>query len=171
MKELYAKIRDIPDYPKPGIIFKDITPLLQDPDTFRKAINLLADKFRDKGIELIVGTEARGFIFGAAVAYALGVGFIPVRKPGKLPHDTMSAEYELEYGTDRIEMHLDAVAKGQKVLLVDDLQATGGTAAATLDMVTRAGAHVVAAAFLVELTFLDGRSKLGSIDIFSILSY
>jgi adenine phosphoribosyltransferase len=171
MKELYDRIREIPNYPKPGIQFKDITPLLQDADSFKKSVDIIADRFRKSEIELVVGTEARGFILGAAVAYALGVGFIPVRKPGKLPHDTMSVDYELEYGTDSVEMHLDAVSEGQKVLLVDDLLATGGTAAATLDMLTRAGADVLAAAFLVELKFLNGRSRLGNIEIFSILTY
>lgn len=157
---LESYIRDVPDFPQPGIMFKDITPLLADPDGFRAAIDMLAEQYRDAGVTKVLGAEARGFILGGALAYALGAGFVPARKPGKLPYETTSAEYALEYGTDQLEMHVDAVGKGDIVLIVDDVLATGGTAAAKADLVTRSGAKVAGFAFLIELDFLAGRAKL-----------
>ena len=160
--ELRRHIRDIPDFPKPGILFRDLTPLLAEPRALRLAVKAMADPFQGKGVDCVVGTEARGFIFGAPVAIELGVGFVPVRKPGKLPHDTLSASYELEYGNDHVEMHVDAIPAGARALIVDDLIATGGTARATVELVRRAGAQVAGASFLVELGFLEGR---GSLDV------
>jgi adenine phosphoribosyltransferase len=159
--ELRNFIRDIPDFPKPGILFRDLTPLLADPGALRLAVQCMAEPFRPETIDCVVGTEARGFIFGAPVALELGVGFVPARKPGKLPHETLQASYELEYGTDHVEMHIDALNAGARVLLVDDLIATGGTAAATIDLVRQSGATVVGCSFLIELTFLEGRAALG----------
>lgn len=157
---LESYIRDVPDFPKPGIIFKDITPLLASPDGFKAAIDLLAAPYEDAGVTKVLGAEARGFILGGALAYRLGAGFIPARKPGKLPYRTTSAEYALEYGTDQLEMHTDAVGPGDVVLIVDDVLATGGTAAAKADLVRRSGATVCGFAFLIELDFLSGREKL-----------
>ena len=164
-------IRDIPDYPKPGILFRDITPLLADPQALRHAVRALADPFREQPIDYVLGTEARGFIFGTTVAMELDCGFVPVRKRGKLPYQTIEASYDLEYGTDHIQMHVDAVAKGQRVLVVDDLMATGGTAAATVRLAQDAGAEVVACAFLIELTALRGRDLLKGHRIHSVISY
>ncbi len=159
--DLTDLIRDIPDFPEPGIVFKDITPLLAHADGLDATISLLAAPWRDAGIAAVVGIEARGFILGAAVARELGVGFVPIRKAGKLPGATVSEEYGLEYGTDVIEMHGDAVAAGERVVILDDVLATGGTAAAAGNLVERVGGHVVGYAFLLELSFLSGRSKLG----------
>ncbi len=163
-------IRDIPDYPKPGIVFKDITPLLADGAAFRACVCALAERIPTDA-EYIVGIESRGFIFGAAVAAHLGLGFVPVRKPGKLPHDVHAIEYELEYGVDRLEIHRDALAHGHKVVIVDDLLATGGTAAATVDLVRQLGAEAVAALFVVELDFLNGCSRLSGVSVQSLLHY
>src|SRR5213594_4630898 len=160
MDQLKEKIRHVPDFPKAGILFYDITTLLQDPAGFRMAIDGLAMPFANQGIDIVVGIESRGFIFGSAVADRIGAGFTPVRKPGKLPSTTVRATYNLEYGTDALEMHHDGVAKGQRVLIVDDLLATGGTARATTDLVKKLGGEVHALAFLIELVALNGRSKL-----------
>jgi adenine phosphoribosyltransferase len=171
MEHLKSKIRSIPDFPKAGILFYDITTLLQEPTGFRAAIDSLAAPFVDQRIDLVVGIESRGFIFGAAVADRIGAGFSPVRKPGKLPSRTMRVSYDLEYGTDALEMHDDAVRAGQRVLIVDDLLATGGTAKATCELVRRLGGEVHALAFLIELIALDGRRKLEGERIHAILQY
>jgi len=171
MDHLKAKIRNVPDFPKAGILFYDITTLMQDPSGFRAAIDGLATPFQNKGIDLVVGIESRGFIFGATVADRIGAGFSPVRKPGKLPSTRVRATYDLEYGTDSLEMHDDAIAHGQRVLIVDDLLATGGTARATMDLVTRLGGHVHAFAFLIELVALNGRSRLGEHVVHTVLKY
>ncbi len=169
MIDLGDFIRDIPDFPRKGIIFKDITPLLLDPVALDEAIGCLAEPYRDAGIEVVVGIESRGFIFGPAVAREIGAGFVPVRKPGKLPHKTVSREYALEYGTDTIEMHADAIADGMKVLMLDDLLATGGTMAAACEMVKDLGGEIVGIAFLIELCFLNGREKLTDYEIRSLI--
>jgi len=171
MDRLKDKIRHVPDFPKPGILFYDITTLLRDREGFRLAVDRLAAPYRSAAVDLVVGVESRGFIVGAAVADRLGAGFVPVRKPGKLPGPTNRVSYALEYGTDALEMHEEAVASGQRVLIVDDLLATGGTARAAADLVRRGGGIVVGLAFLVELTFLGGRSKLAGENIFSVLQY
>jgi len=171
MDHLKSKIRHVPDFPKPGILFYDITTLLQDPVGFREAVDSLADPFVDKGINVIVGIESRGFIFGSAVADRLGAGFAPVRKPGKLPSTTLRASYDLEYGSDALEIHTDAVKPGQRVLIVDDLLATGGTARAAADLVSRLGGQVHALAFLIELVALNGRSRLAGQTLHSVLTY
>ncbi|MFW6132991.1 MAG: adenine phosphoribosyltransferase, partial [Planctomycetota bacterium] len=158
--DLEQYIRDVPDFPKPGIIFKDITPLLGDAEALKAAADQLAEPFADAGVEAVTGIESRGFIFGALVAERLGAGFVPVRKPGKLPCETYAADYELEYGTDSVEMHRDAVQSGQNVLMVDDLIATGGSMAAACKLVERLGGQIVGVSVLIELCFLDGRSKL-----------
>jgi len=168
---LKTKIRNVPDFPKPGILFYDITTLLRDPEGFRDVIGALAAPFVDKGIDLVVGIESRGFILGGAVADRLGAGFVPVRKPGKLPAATARESYSLEYGTDSLEVHEDAVTKGQNVLIVDDVIATGGTAKATSALVRRLGGNVRALAFLIELEFLNGRQQLSGEQIFSVLQY
>src|SRR5215510_14528572 len=160
MEQLKTRIRNVPDFPKTGILFYDITTLLQDAAGFRAAIDAVSLPFRDQQIELVVGIESRGFIFGAAVADRIGAGFSPVRKPGKLPSQTVRATYELEYGSDALEMHADAVRQGQRVLIVDDLLATGGTARATLDLVKGLGGRVEGLSFLIELVALNGRTKL-----------
>jgi len=167
--KLEQLIRDVPDFPKKGIIFKDITPLIGSPEGLRKVINLLRRRYKDRGIERVVAVESRGFIFGAALAYALGAGFVPIRKPGKLPAATLREEYALEYGTDTIEIHRDAIRAGQKVLVVDDLLATGGTLAATCNLVRKLGGEIVEVATLIELTFLHGRAKLGNLPYFTIM--
>ncbi|WZO97207.1 adenine phosphoribosyltransferase [Isosphaeraceae bacterium EP7] len=164
-------IRDVPDFPKPGILFKDITPLLSDPAAFAAVIDGLAEAFKDRHIDGVAAAEARGFIFGAPLALKLGVAFIPIRKPGKLPFQKISHKYDLEYGSDQVEMHSDAVSKGQKILLLDDVLATGGTMKACHNLVSDAGGEVVACAFVVELAFLEGRSKLEPCEIFSLISY
>jgi adenine phosphoribosyltransferase len=171
MDQLKRKIRSIPDFPKAGILFYDITTLLQDPVGFRAAVDSLSAPFVQQGIGLVVGVESRGFIFGSAVADRIGAGFSPVRKPGKLPSTTMRATYDLEYGTDALEIHDDAVKKGQNVLIVDDLLATGGTARATCDLVRRLGGQVQALAFLIELVALNGRQKLPGERIHAVLQY
>ena len=168
---LREHIRDVPDFPSPGIVFRDITPLLDEVEAFRFTVDALADAFAGRRIDKVVGIEARGFILAAPVAYRLGAGFIPVRKPGKLPWQTHAQEYQLEYGTDRIEMHADAMAAGDQVLVVDDVIATGGTAQATVRLVERLGATVTGLAFAVELTFLAGREKLEGYDVVSLVTY
>ncbi|HYW68176.1 MAG TPA: adenine phosphoribosyltransferase [bacterium] len=169
--DLRGLIRDVPDFPKPGIVFKDITTLTKDPEGLRAAVDALAERYTDADVDLVVGIESRGFVFGAAVAYKLGVGFVPARKPGKLPAQTVSAAYELEYGTDAIEMHRDAIGQGQRVLIVDDLLATGGTAAAAAELVSGLGGEIVAIAFLIDLAFLRGRDKLAGYEVFSLIEY
>jgi adenine phosphoribosyltransferase len=164
-------IRNIPDFPKPGIQFKDITPLLSDPKAFRAAVDRLAGPFADRRVDAIAAAEARGFLFAAPMALQLGVGLVPIRKPGKLPFTTVFAEYALEYGNDRLEMHSDALEAGRRILVVDDVLATGGTMKACCDLVRSAGAEVVACAFLIELGFLKGREKLEPNEVFSLLSY
>jgi adenine phosphoribosyltransferase len=169
--EIEALIRAIPDFPIPGILFRDITPLLRDKQGFRQAIDLFVERFANRGIDYVVGIEARGYILGAPIAYAIGAGFIPVRKPGKLPHTTLNEEYALEYGTNALEIHADAIGQGERVLVVDDLLATGGTAAATGRLLERLGAQVEAFAFLVELTALQGRSRLGDAEAVAFVAY
>ena len=169
--DLASKIRDIPDFPKPGIVFKDIMPLLADPEALREAVTQLAAFARPRTPDLVLGAEARGFILGGALAYELGCGFVAARKPGKLPWDTVSAEYDLEYGTDSLELHADAIAKGARVLVHDDLLATGGTARAKCDLVEKLGGAVVGIAFVIELEFLHGRSKLEGYDVHSLIKY
>jgi adenine phosphoribosyltransferase len=171
MHELEGFIRDVPDFPQPGILFKDITPLLADPRAFSAAVEALVAPFAAAGVEKVVGIEARGFILAAPVARALGAGFVPVRKPGKLPWQVASQSYDLEYGTDRLEVHRDAVAPGERVLVVDDVLATGGTAEAALGLVVGLGAHVVGVAFLIELGFLGGRARLGDAEVAALLTY
>ena len=171
MDALKKKIRHVPDFPKPGILFYDITTLLRDPAGFRTAIDSLIVPFKNSSIDLVVGMESRGFIFGAVVADRLGAGFVPVRKVGKLPYKTRRATYALEYGTDSLEIHEDAVTEGQRVLIVDDLLATGGTAKATLDLVKGSGGVVVGLSFLIELIGLDGRSRLTAENIHTVLKY
>src|SRR3954470_6871695 len=171
MDQLKTKIRHVPDFPKAGILFYDITTLLQEPAGFRAAIDALALPFSNQSIDVVVGIESRGFIFGAAVADRIGSGFIPVRKPGKLPSKTVRATYDLEYGSDALEMHDDAVRYGQRVLIVDDLLATGGTARATMDLVKRQGGTVHALVFLIELVALNGRAKLPGETIHTVLRY
>ena len=171
MDHLKEKIRNVPDFPKPGILFYDITTLLQDATGFKAAIDSMALPFTGQGIDLVVGIESRGFIFGAAVADRIGAGFAPVRKPGKLPSKTTSISYALEYGTDSLEAHADAVSHGQRVIIVDDLLATGGTARATTDLVKRLGGEVFGLAFLIELTFLPGRQKLEGERVHVVLKY
>jgi adenine phosphoribosyltransferase len=169
--EIETLIRAIPDFPIPGILFRDITPLLKDKQGFRRAIDLFVDRFKGRGIDYVVAIEARGYILGAPIAYAIDAGFIPVRKPGKLPYDTLSEEYALEYGTNVLEIHADAIGKGDRVLVVDDLLATGGTAAATARLLERLGATVEAFAFLVELTALPGREALGGAEVVAFVAY
>lgn len=168
---LQALIRDVPDFPKPGIMFKDITPLLADPSGLAMAVETMANPFRKDRVDLVIGAESRGFIFGTAIAQALSCGFVPIRKPGKLPSKTLSVDYDLEYGTDTLEMHVDGISAGTRVLMVDDLLATGGTMSACLDMVRCTGAEIVAASFLIELTFLEGRQRLSGVNIHSAITY
>jgi adenine phosphoribosyltransferase len=170
-KDIEALIRAIPDFPLPGIIFRDITPLLKDPVGLKAAIDLFVDRFREERIDIVVAIESRGYIFGAPLAYALGAGLVPVRKPGKLPGSKLSEEYALEYGTNTLEIHDDAVRRGQRVLVVDDLLATGGTAAATGRLLHRLSADVVGYAFLIELAFLNGRKALGEHPVTSFVVY
>jgi adenine phosphoribosyltransferase len=169
--DLRSFIRDIPDFPRPGIVFKDITPLLLDPIALDAAVAGLEAYAEPLGVQLVVAAEARGFILGGALARQLGAGFVPARKPGKLPSDTVSAEYELEYGVDALEVHADALAGGARVLVHDDLLATGGTASALCDLVAGRGGEVVGCAFLVELGFLDGRSRLAPYDVYALVGY
>ena len=169
--DLKQFIRDVPDFPKPGILFRDITPLLSEPDAFRDVIRQLADQVRDRDIEAVVAAEARGFIFAAPLALELNVGFVPIRKPGKLPFDTHSFHYELEYGADTLEMHIDGLTRGQRVLVVDDLLATGGTVEACCHLIEQAGGVVVACAFVIELQGLNGRAKVAPFETLSLLQY
>jgi adenine phosphoribosyltransferase len=170
-QQLQDLIRDVPDFPKPGIVFKDITPLLRSPEGLELTCALLAEPFRDSGVTVVAGIESRGFIFGSCVARILGAGFIPIRKPGKLPWTKRSHEYELEYGTDKIEIHDDALTPGDRVLIIDDVLATGGTLAAAITLVREFDAQLVGAATVIELSFLDGRRKIGDVSFHSVLSY
>ena len=169
--DLRTLIRDVPDFPKKGILFKDITPLLQDSEALREALERLSTPFRKAGITKVIGIESRGYIFAPAIAASLGAGFVPVRKPGKLPYLKVRESYELEYGTDALEMHQDAVSRGERVLIVDDLIATGGTAKATARLVESQGATVAGLGFIVELTFLPGRAALADYDVASLIQY
>ena len=169
--DLKKLIRDVPDFPKPGIVFKDITTLLKNAEALRAVIDRMVERYRGEAIDVVMGIESRGFILGTPVAYQLKAGFVPVRKKGKLPWQTVNEEYALEYGVDHLEMHTDAVEPGQKVLIVDDLLATGGTARAAANLVRRAGGTVVGLAFLVELDFLSGREKLPELSVFSLVHY
>ncbi len=171
MDELKNYIRDVKDYPKPGIIFKDLTTLWKEKEPFHKSLDIIIEKYKEAGINKIVAPEARGFIVGAPIAYALNAGFVPVRKEGKLPSEVIKISYQLEYGTDTITMHKDAIMKGERVLIVDDLIATGGTCKAIAQLVEELGGKIVGFAFLVELTFLNGRDLLKGYDIFSIIKY
>ena len=170
-QSLRAKIREVPDFPKPGILFYDITTLIREPAAFREAIDLMTEPFRDSKVEIVVGMESRGFIFSAPMALGLGAGFVPVRKLGKLPAETISVEYELEYGTNTLEIHSDAIAPGQRVLIVDDLLATGGTVLGTIDLVEQLKGEIVGLSFLVELAFLKGRDRLDGHRINSVVAY
>ncbi len=171
MEHLKAAIREVPDWPKPGILFYDITTLLKKPAEFREVVDGLIAPYREQKVDLVIGIEARGFIFAPIVAYALGAGFVPVRKPGKLPAATHEVTYELEYGTDRLEIHQDAIQPGKRILIVDDLIATGGTAKAVADLTERLGGTVLGLAFVIELDFLHGRQKLGNHRVHSLLKY
>ncbi len=171
MERLKSKIRDIPDFPKPGIIFKDITPLVKDPAALRLAVHQLLHPFLGRDITAVAGMEARGFIFGSLVAWELGIPFVPLRKPGKLPYDVQSVSYDLEYGSAELQVHIDAFDENDKVLLIDDLLATGGTAKASCELIEKLGAKVVACAFVVELDFLQGREKLQDYEVHSLLHY
>ena len=169
--ELKSAIRSIPNFPKPGIVFRDITTLLKDPVALKASIDGLADDFKPGDVDVVVGAESRGFIFGAAVACKLAAGFVPVRKKGKLPAETVKASYDLEYGSDTIEIHKDAIKPGQRVLMVDDLLATGGTMAACCELVEKLGGKIVAITFVIELSFLNGREKLGKYKVISLVDY
>ena len=171
MSDLKLYCRDVPDFPKKGIIFKDITVLLKEPAKFSEAIDRIAQRYVGKGIDIVASIESRGFIIGAALAYKLGAGFVPVRKKGKLPWQTIGCTYELEYGTDTLEIHQDAIKPGQKVLIVDDLIATGGTAGAVVSLVEQLGGKIHGLAFLIELTFLKGREKIKKYPVFSLIKY
>lgn len=169
--ELMNAIRSVPDFPKKGIMFRDITTLLKDPEAFTRSIDLISQNYSTHGIQKVVGIESRGFVFGAPVAYKLNCGFVPVRKPGKLPAATLRQEYALEYGSDAIEIHKDAITPGERVLMVDDLLATGGTMAAACQLVEKLGGKIVGVAFLIELAFLPGRSKLNGYDVSTLIKY
>jgi len=171
MDNLKKLIRDVPDFPKKGIIFKDITPLLQSPKGLRDTVEAISTHYKNKKIDIVVGAEARGFILAPTIAFKLGAGFVPIRKPGKLPHEKISMSYALEYGTDTLEIHKDGVRKGQQVLMVDDLLATGGTMAACCKLVESLGGNVVGCTFLIELTFLNGKKALDKYDIYSLIKY
>ena len=171
MEQLKTKIRDIPDFPKPGIVFKDITPLLKDPESLNFAVEQLAAPYLKTNITAVAGMEARGFIFGSLVASHLGVGFIPLRKPGKLPYNVASVDYSLEYGTTTLEAHIDSIDAGDRILLIDDLLATGGTAKASCQLVEELGGEVIACAFVIELAMLSGREQLSAYPIHSLLTY
>jgi adenine phosphoribosyltransferase len=170
-EDLRARIREVPDFPKPGILFYDITTLLKDGPAFREAVALMLEPYRGTEIDLVVGMESRGFIFSAPMAFELGVGLVPVRKLGKLPHETLSVEYALEYGSNTLEIHKDAIQPGQRVLIVDDLLATGGTVRGTVDLVQRLGGEIVGLSFLVELVFLTGRERLDGLAVASVIEY
>jgi adenine phosphoribosyltransferase len=169
--DLRAKIREVPDFPKPGILFYDITTLLKEAQAFNDVIDRMAEPVKDDRIDVVVGMESRGFIFAAPLAYKLGAGFVPVRKLGKLPADTIEVEYDLEYGTATLEVHRDAIAEGQRVLIVDDLLATGGTVLGTIELVKRLGGEIAGLSFMVELTALHGRDKLGDYPIHTLITY
>jgi adenine phosphoribosyltransferase len=171
LEALKSRIRHVPDFPKPGILFYDVTTLLRDPDGFRMAVDAMAQPYRGHQIDLVIGIESRGFILGAAVADRLGAGFVPVRKLGKLPAATVRATYDLEYGTDSLEMHRDAIEPGQRVLIVDDLLATGGTASATIGLVNEVGGQIAGVAFLIELLALNGRARLTGVPFTAVLGY
>jgi len=171
IERLRTALRDVPDFPKKGIVFKDITPILSDPALFRASVDLFLDRCRERKIDKIVGIDARGFLFGSAVAYELGVGFIPIRKRGKLPFQTQIASYSLEYGEAEMEMHIDAISPGEQIVLVDDLLATGGTSAAAAVLIRKAGGQLLEAQFLIELEFLDGRKQLEPTPVTSFLKY
>jgi adenine phosphoribosyltransferase len=171
IERLKANVRDIPDFPQPGIVFKDITPILSNGQLFRLAVTIFAERYQRKSIEKVVAIDARGFIFAGALAHILGVGFVPVRKKGKLPYKAYAADYALEYGTNTVELHIDSIEKGQRVVIVDDLLATGGTAAAAAQLVQECGGEIVEIAFLIELTALKGREKLGKHAVFSAIQY
>lgn len=169
--DLTAYIRDIPDFPKPGILFKDITPLLGDPAALKAAVQALAEPYRDANLTAVAAVESRGFIFASAVAVELGCGFVPLRKPNKLPAETASATYELEYGIDTIEVHTDAIRPGDRVAIIDDLIATGGTAVAAVELVQRLGGHLVGCSFLIDLAFLGGASRLAAHPVHTVITY
>lgn len=171
IQALKDSIRDVPDFPKKGILFKDITPLLNRGELLQDTVDLIVEHYRDKGVQKIAVIESRGFIIGTPVAYKLGVGIIPIRKKGKLPYRTISSTYQLEYGFDTLEMHEDAVSKGEKVLIIDDLLATGGTAGATAELLKKSGAVVAGIAFVIELSFLEGRKNLKGYDVYSLIQY
>jgi len=171
VEKLRAAVRDVPDFPKKGIVFKDITPVLNDPILFRESIDLFLERCRGKNLDKVVGIDARGFLFGSAVAYELGLGFVPIRKRGKLPYRTDTAKYSMEYGEAEVEMHTDAVREGERVVLVDDLLATGGTSAAAAVLIRNAGADLLEAQFLIELEFLEGRKRLEPTPVTSFLKY
>jgi adenine phosphoribosyltransferase len=171
VEQLKKSIRDVPDFPKKGILFKDITTLCKDPAMFQRMVDLLGHRYMGRGVELVIGIEARGFIVGAALAYKLGAGVVLVRKPGKLPHKTHKASYKLEYGEDTLEMHQDAIEKGQKVVIADDLLATGGTASAVVQLVAGMGANIIECSFIIELDELRGREKLAPYPVFSLIQY
>jgi adenine phosphoribosyltransferase len=169
--QLRAAVRDVPDFPKPGIVFKDITPILKDGALFRRAVELFLDRCRAQLIDKIVGIDARGFLFGSAAAYALGIGFVPLRKKGRLPYKTESAKYSLEYGEAEMELHIDAIERGEKIVLIDDLLATGGTSASAATLIKKVGGELVEAIFLIELEFLHGRERLAATAVTSFLKY
>lgn len=171
MEHLKTLIRDVPDFPLPGILFRDVTPLLRDPRGLRSIVDAFAERYRESGAHAVAGIESRGFLFGAPLAVALGVGFIPIRKVGKLPARTVRREYALEYGTNTLEMHADAVAAGERILLVDDLLATGGTARAAVELIESVGGSVIEAAFVIELGFLNGRAALPRTDVHALMAY
>ena len=171
LSKLRAAVRDVPDFPKTGIIFKDITPILKDGALFRASVDIFLRQLCNKRIDKIVGIDARGFLFGSAVAYELGIGFVPLRKKGRLPYRTESARYSLEYGEAEMELHIDAIEHGEKVVLIDDLLATGGTSASAATLIKKVGGDLIEAIFLIELEFLNGRAKLGNEKVFSVLKY
>jgi len=171
MDDLKKLIRSIPDFPKKGILFRDITPILQDPRAFGGVINMLSDRYREMNIDKILAVESRGFIFATPLAYEIGAGFVPLRKPGKLPYETIRLSYSLEYGEAAIEVHKDAVKKGERVLILDDLLATGGTAAAAVELARKLGGEVVEAGFVIELAGLNGREKLDGVPVYTMVSY
>jgi adenine phosphoribosyltransferase len=171
LEKLRAAVRDVPDFPKPGIVFKDITPILGDGKLFRAAIEAFLERCRGKQVDKIVGIDARGFLFGSAVAYDLGIGFVPLRKKGRLPYKTESAKYSLEYGEAEMELHVDAIERGEKIVLIDDLLATGGTAASAAGLIRKMGGDLLEAQFLIELEFLHGREKLESTPVASFLKF
>lgn len=169
--DLRALVRDVPDFPQPGIVFKDLMPLIADPEAFHAAIDMLAGWSAERRPDVILGAEARGFIFGGALAYALGCGFVPARKPGKLPWQTVEASYDLEYGQDTLQVHADALGSGSRVIVLDDVLATGGTAKAKVELVHRLGGTVVGALFVIELAFLHGRDRLDGVDVHALMTY